>query len=143
MKPGRFPIHHKKLSRAAEVAVKDCLRVQPGETVLIASNPFPEVAAISQALYNAVEQVEALPTLIFQPRKTQLDFAEQSVYAAIAANPNVFISITEEKNAVSIDYAELRQRCGPASWEICSTTKRTTGLAIWRSATTTTRTLRP
>ena len=159
MKPGRFPIHHKKLSRAAEVAIKDCLRVQPGETVLIATNPFPEVAAISQALYNAVEQAEALPTLIFQPRKTQLDFAEDSVYAAIAASPNVFISVTEEKlgqdrrgirdpyihesrpydsifhyllygkkslrafwsptvtlqifeNAVPIDYAELRQRCG-------------------------------
>ena len=94
---GRFDVSDPELARAAEVAVRECLAVRPGERVLIVTNPFDEVTAISQALYDAVSEAGARPTLLFQPLKTQLDFAEEAVYAAIGTNPEVVISMSQEK----------------------------------------------
>ncbi|UCF96288.1 MAG: peptidase M17 [Spirochaetaceae bacterium] len=94
---GRYSISDSALNRAAEVAIKECLGIQPQETVLIITNCSQEVNVISRALYNAAAEAEARPTMVVQPRKSQLEFAEQSVYAAIAANPEVVISISEEK----------------------------------------------
>jgi aminopeptidase len=94
---GRFEVRDPELTAAAAVAVQECLAVAPGERVLIVTNPFPDVSAISEALYNAVLEKDARPTLLLQPLRTQLDFADEAVYAAIGSNPEVLISMSEEK----------------------------------------------
>jgi len=87
----------KELERAAEVAVRDVLAVKKGERVLIISNPEMNVANISLATYDAVIGAGGKPTLVFQPYKTQLDFAEPSVISALEAKPDVAISLSAEK----------------------------------------------
>jgi leucyl aminopeptidase (aminopeptidase T) len=86
-----------ELKRAAEIAIRVSLKVRPGEQVLIVSNPGHEVAAISQALYDAALEAGGRPTLMYQPVKTQLDFAEKTILAAFGARPEVFISLSAEK----------------------------------------------
>ena len=86
-----------QLEKAANVAVKEVLGVKPTERVLIITNPESDVKLISMALYNAVGNVGGLPSLIFQPVKTQLDFAEPPVIKAIESNPDVILSISHQK----------------------------------------------
>jgi leucyl aminopeptidase (aminopeptidase T) len=86
-----------ELKRAAEIAVQVSLKVKPGEQVFIVSNPGHEVSVIAQALYDAALEAGGRPTLMFQPIKTQLDFAEKTVLAAFGARPEVFISLSAEK----------------------------------------------
>jgi aminopeptidase len=94
---GRYNVSSRDLSRASEVAIRECLAVRPDERVLIVTNPFSDVMAISEALYNAAVDAGARPTLLVQPLKTQLDFADESVYAAIGSGPEVVISMSQEK----------------------------------------------
>jgi leucyl aminopeptidase (aminopeptidase T) len=86
-----------ELKRAAEIAVRVSLKVKPGEQVLIVSNPGHEVAVIAQAVYDAALEAGGRPVLIFQPVKTQMDFAEETVLAAFGAKPEVFLSLSAEK----------------------------------------------
>lgn len=86
-----------ELDRAAGVAVREALRVQPGERVLIVTNPAGDALRISAALYGAAQAAGARPSLVIQPKKTQLDSAEEAVYAAMATEPQVVVSISEEK----------------------------------------------
>ncbi|MDR1955991.1 MAG: aminopeptidase [Treponema sp.] len=85
------------LHAAARIAITSCLKVKPGEQVIIVSNPETEVAAIAAALYDASLDAGGLPVLLFQPVKTQMDFAELGVLAAFSAHPEVFISLSAEK----------------------------------------------
>jgi leucyl aminopeptidase (aminopeptidase T) len=85
------------LREAARIAIEVSLRVRPGEQVLIVTNPEKDAAAVSEALYDAALDAGAAPALVFQPPKTQLDFAEKAVIAAFSAEPEVFISISAEK----------------------------------------------
>ena len=85
------------LRRAARVAVAGCLGVQPGERVLIVTNPVPDTSRISRALYDAVLEAEGRPTLLYQPVCSQLQFADEAVYAALASRPPVFISVSRLK----------------------------------------------
>jgi leucyl aminopeptidase (aminopeptidase T) len=87
----------RKLQRAAQVAVAECLGVQPGERVLIVTNPVPDTSLISRALYDAVLEAEGRPTLLYQPVCSQLEFADEAVYAALASRPPVFISVSHLK----------------------------------------------
>ncbi|PKK85834.1 MAG: peptidase M17 [Thermoplasmata archaeon HGW-Thermoplasmata-1] len=87
----------KKLARAARVAVNECLGVREGETALIVTNPEKDVSAISMAVYGAILEAGGVPTLIYQQKKTQLDFAESAVLKAIASNPDIVISLSKEK----------------------------------------------
>ncbi|MDR1597043.1 MAG: peptidase M17, partial [Treponema sp.] len=86
-----------ELKRAAEIAVRVSLQVRPGEQVLIVSNPGGEVSVIAQALYDAAAEAGGRPVLMYQPVKSQLDFAEKTVLAAFGAKPEVFISLSAEK----------------------------------------------
>ncbi|MDR2444903.1 MAG: peptidase M17 [Spirochaetaceae bacterium] len=86
-----------KLSVAARIAVRDALRVKAGEQVLVISNPEREVALISMALYDAVEEAGGRPVLVFQPYKSQMDFAEDALIAAFDASPEVVISVSAGK----------------------------------------------
>jgi leucyl aminopeptidase (aminopeptidase T) len=85
------------LREAARIAIEVSLKVQEGEQVLIISNPRPDAAAISGALYDAVIDARGRPTLIFQPVKAQIEFAEPAVIAAFGAKPGVVISLSDEK----------------------------------------------
>jgi leucyl aminopeptidase (aminopeptidase T) len=86
-----------KLKTAAKVAIKDVLHVKKDEQVLIITNPNNDVQKVSMALYDASLSAGAKPTVIFQPMKTQLDFAEDAVINAFKAEPEVILSISHEK----------------------------------------------
>ncbi|MEE9150819.1 MAG: aminopeptidase [Thermoplasmata archaeon] len=87
----------KSLQKAAKVAINEVLGTKKDEKVLIITNPDKDVRSISMALYDAAFEAGALPTLIFQPVKTQLDFAEESVIRAIESNPDITLSISKQK----------------------------------------------
>ncbi len=97
MQDARFGDCEALLAHAARVALAGCLRLERGERAVIVTNPCPEVAAIARALYDAALELQARPTLIFQPPKSQLDFAEEAVYAALTSRPEAVISVSEEK----------------------------------------------
>jgi aminopeptidase len=85
------------LQKAAMVAINEVLGTKKDEKVLIITNPDKDVQSISMALYDAAIEVGALPVLIFQTVKTQLDFAEESVIHAIESNPDIILSISKQK----------------------------------------------
>ena len=86
-----------KLKKSAEIAVKDILKAKKGEKALIITNPEPDVFNISQALYNALADVGALPVIVVQPVKTQFDYSEPTVVAAIKTEPEIILSISKNK----------------------------------------------
>ena len=86
-----------KLKKSAEIAVKDILKAKKGEKALIITNPEREVLNISQALYKAFEAVGAVPVLLVQPVKTQFDYSEPAVVAAIKTEPEIILSISKNK----------------------------------------------
>ena len=83
--------------KAASVVVNDVCKIKPMERVLIITNPQIDVTEISRALYNVSVEVGATPSLIFQPEKTLLDFANNSVIAALKSEPDVIFSISANK----------------------------------------------
>ncbi len=85
------------LKRAAKVAINDALKVKKDERVLIITNPNNDVQKISMALYDAALVAGGRPTVLFQPMKTQLDFADDTVIHALRAEPEVILSISHEK----------------------------------------------
>jgi leucyl aminopeptidase (aminopeptidase T) len=86
-----------QLKEAARIAIKTSLNVRQEERVLIISNPEPDASAIAEALYDASIDAGGCPILIYQPTKGQLEFAEQSVLAAINSRPQIIISMSAEK----------------------------------------------
>ncbi len=86
-----------ELAEAASVAINDVLGVKEGEKVLIITNPPEDVRKISMALYDAALEAGAKPVIMFQPVKSQLDFAEKAVIDAIRTEPDVVLSISKEK----------------------------------------------
>jgi aminopeptidase len=87
----------KRLRHAAAVAVRQVLRAGRGERVLIITNPSDDVRQISMALYDSALESGALPTLIFQPAKSQLDFAEDAVIHALRSEPEIIVSVSQDK----------------------------------------------
>lgn len=85
------------LRSAAAVACRDSLKLKPGEKVLIVTNPLKDVLEISAALFDAAREAGASPSLLVQPVKAQMDYAEDSVIAAFEAQPDVVMSISAEK----------------------------------------------
>jgi leucyl aminopeptidase (aminopeptidase T) len=86
-----------RLARAARIAVREALDVKERERVLIISNPAQDAALISMALYDAAEEAGGRPMLVFQPYKSQMDFAEDALIAAFEASPEVVISVSAGK----------------------------------------------
>jgi len=72
-----------ELIHAAQTAIRSSLKVSKGERVLIITNPAEDSLSISEALYDATCEAGGTPVLMVQPAKTQLDFAEPSVIAAL------------------------------------------------------------
>ncbi|MBL8966492.1 MAG: aminopeptidase [Spirochaetaceae bacterium] len=86
-----------ELLKAAGIAVRDSMKIQPGERVLLVTNPPREVMTISAALFDAVLEAGGAPTIVVQGIKAQMDYAEDSVIAAFKAKPDVVMSISAEK----------------------------------------------
>jgi aminopeptidase len=86
-----------KLTNAARVAVREVLKAKRGERMLIITNPNYEVRLISEALYDAAAESGALPALVVQPVKSQLDFADDSVIHALRAEPEIAVSVSHAK----------------------------------------------
>jgi leucyl aminopeptidase (aminopeptidase T) len=94
---GRFERISPRLTNAARVAVGEVLRAKKGERVLILTNPNPEVRLISEAIYDASLERGAVPTVLIQPAKSQLDFANDAVIHALRAEPEIAISVSHAK----------------------------------------------
>lgn len=85
------------LEEAARVAAIRSLKVREGERVLIVANPEREVGLIACALSDAVADAGGRPILAYQPVKSQFDFTEDEVVAAIAALPSVIVSLSADR----------------------------------------------
>ncbi len=85
------------LMKAARVAVNDVMQIKKDERILIITNPSKDVSRISRALFEASMDLEAKPVIMVQPVRSQLDMASEEVLAAIRTEPQVLISISEEK----------------------------------------------
>lgn len=85
------------LEQAASLAIRQSLRVCPGERVLLISNPDAEVLPIALALFRQVQLAGGRPNLVLQPAKTQLDDMDPAVLAALKTRPEVYISISRQK----------------------------------------------
>lgn len=85
------------LAEAARIVVRDVLAIRPGEQFLIVTNPSGDVFEISRALYEAATESGAEATIIAQPVKTQLDFANLATLAAFGAEPQVCASVSANK----------------------------------------------
>jgi leucyl aminopeptidase (aminopeptidase T) len=105
------------LERAARVAINEVLAVQKNEKVLIVTNPVEDVMLISMALYNAVLDSGGMPSLLFQPVKTQLDFAEPAIIKAIESNPEVTISISHKKMGKDIERIKSPIKVGEKKYD--------------------------
>jgi len=90
-------VYDRRLIPGARAAVKDVLAAKRDEKILIVTNPEQEVREISMSVYDAAQEVGARPVLVFQNRKTQFDLAEDAVIKAIESEPDVAISISDEK----------------------------------------------
>ena len=86
-----------ELYRVAKKVCTDSLGIQPKENVLILTNPNEDLDKISDAMYKAVLELNANPTLVKQPKKTQFDFMNEAVRYALMSQPSVVITITEDK----------------------------------------------
>ena len=87
----------KKLMEAANLAINNVLEITEGETVLIVTNPSIDVSTIGKALFDASRTAGGETTIVIQPTKSQLDFANEIVLGALRTDPNVLISISEKK----------------------------------------------
>jgi leucyl aminopeptidase (aminopeptidase T) len=94
---GAWPAADERLALAARIAVREALDVKEGERVLIVSNPAHDAALISTALYDAAEEAGGHSVLVFQPYKSQMDFAEDALIAAFESSPDVVISVSAGK----------------------------------------------
>ena len=85
------------LEEASHIAIADVLKLAGNEQVLIITNPGGEAETIARSLYDAAFYSGASPVLVFQPVKTQFDFAESAVIAALETRPQAVISISTER----------------------------------------------
>ncbi|MCD6383486.1 MAG: aminopeptidase [Thermoplasmata archaeon] len=82
---------------AARISVKDVLGAKEGERALIITNPSYHVSRISFALHDAFREMGVEPVILVQSRRTQTDFADNAVIEALKSEPEIILSISEEK----------------------------------------------
>ncbi|MDX9784857.1 MAG: aminopeptidase [Spirochaetia bacterium] len=85
------------LSRAAMIAVEECLGLQAGQALLIISNPDTEQEIIARAVEKAAKIRGCSVSLLLQPVKSQADFAEDYVLEAIEKVPDAVVSLSADK----------------------------------------------
>jgi len=87
----------RSVAQSALIVVQEVLALKKGEQFLIITNPSGDVYEISLALYHAALAAGAEATIVVQPEKTQLDFANQAALAAFGSDPDVCASISSNK----------------------------------------------
>ena len=85
----------KKELSPSETVVQEVLKTKKGERALIIANP--ETNVIAQELYTAFIDAGARPTLVFQPKKSAMDYAEEAVVGALRSEPEIVLSISAGK----------------------------------------------
>jgi leucyl aminopeptidase (aminopeptidase T) len=85
------------VTQSAETVVHEVLGLKKGEQFLIITNPENDVSEISRALYDAATAAGVETTIVVQPVKTQLDFANRSALAAFESCPDACASISANK----------------------------------------------
>lgn len=85
----------KEKSSPAQTVMNEVCDVKKNERVLIVANP--ETNPIAQSLWEAAVECGAKPVIVFQQKKTSMDYAEPEVVAAIKTNPDVMFSISAHK----------------------------------------------
>ena len=91
----RMGLFTKKDMSPAQTVVQEVLKAKKGERALIIANP--ETNVMAQELYTAFIEQGIRPTLMFQPRKNSLDYAEEAVVGAIKSEPEMILSISAGK----------------------------------------------
>jgi len=82
-----------RLEEAADVAMREVIGLRRGEEVLIVTNFEGDAFDISRALFDATKAQGGRPVMMVQEPKTILQFAENTVLAALRSMPDVFISV--------------------------------------------------
>ena len=72
-----------KLEKTALKVLKEVCGVKKDERVLIITNDKKQVEKISLAFYKATRKLKAYPTIVIQPVKTLLDYADKAVICAL------------------------------------------------------------
>lgn len=85
------------LAQSAKVVVTEVLGIKAGEQFLIITNPNTDVAEISHALFDAANEIGAETTIVMQPEKTQLEFANRAALSAFESKPDICASISANK----------------------------------------------
>lgn len=85
------------IKESARTVVTGVLGVREGEQFLIITNPENDVMEISKALYEAALEIGAEATMVVQPVKTQLDYANRAALASFESAPDVCASISHNK----------------------------------------------
>ena len=86
-----------ELMKSAEITVKEVIKVKEGEKILIITNPQADCFEISSSIYQAALEASGKPCIVIQEIKSQLDFADDAVIGAIKSNPDIIISISNNK----------------------------------------------
>lgn len=86
-----------KLEKTAYLVLKEVCAVKKNERVLIITNDKKQVEKISLAFYKACRKLHAFPSIVVQPVKTLLDYADKSVISALESIPDVVLSISHNK----------------------------------------------
>ncbi len=94
----------RSVAETALIVVDKVLAVKPGEQFLIITNPAGDVYEISLALYQAACTIGAEATIVVQPEKTQLDFANRAALAAFGSQPDVCASVSANKMGKDRDW---------------------------------------
>lgn len=85
------------IDQAADTVVTQVLALSKDEQFLILTNPDGDVYEISMALYRAALNAGAEATVVIQPLKTQLNFANRAALAAFGSEPAVCASVSANK----------------------------------------------
>ena len=87
---------YSKLVKVSRGALARSIQLKPDEKVLIISNPGYDVENIARSLYEAAAPLGGIPLLVFQRKKSQLDYAERPVIEALNW-AEVVLSISKDK----------------------------------------------
>jgi len=89
-------LSYSKLMEVSRTALTNSIQLKPNEKVLIISNLGYDVGNIARSLYEAADELGGIPVLIFQRKKSQLDYAEPPAIEALDW-ADIVLSISEDK----------------------------------------------
>lgn len=85
------------LNEAARVAMRDVMGLREGEEVLIITNFEGDVFPIAKAVFEETKALGGKPVIMVQEMKTTYTYAERLVREAIAAEPDLYVSLSAHK----------------------------------------------